>query len=66
MGVLALKKDSFQGHITRNDAHNLEEMALVHVFPVAVGEAASYILFPIHSAGSHLLNLSCMCVNIYI
>lgn len=46
-------------------------MALVHVFPmslgtIAVGEAGSYILFPIHSAGSHLLNLSCLCVNIYI
>lgn len=71
VGVLALKKDSFQGHVTRNDVHNLEKMALVHVFPmplgtITVGEAGSYILFPIHSAGSHLLNLSCICVNMYI
>lgn len=33
VGVLALKKqDSFQGHVTRNDAHGLEKMALVHLF----------------------------------
>jgi len=71
VGVLALKKDSFQGRITRNDGHNLERIALVHVFPmllgtITVGEAGSYIWFPIHSAGSCLLNLSCICVNMYI
>lgn len=36
--VLALKKDSLQGHITRNDAHNLEKMALTSsCFSYAIG-----------------------------
>lgn len=57
--------------MTRNNAHHLEMMALVHVFPlplstITVGEAGNYVLFPIHSAGSHLFNLSCICVNMYI
>lgn len=60
-----------QGQDTGSDARSWEGVAPARVFPAwlgtcSTGEAGSSLLFPLRSAGSHLLQLSCAGGDTYI